>query len=91
MLYQYLCNKCGRITEAWRPVKKRKHCPKCEHCNGKTKKLSVADTVPLANTGKGSRMGSWNTTLDDEPIFIKNKYMFKEECKKRNLRPVGLE
>lgn len=91
MLYQYKCVKCEEITEAWRQVKRRNRCPKCKDCDGKTEKLSVADSLPLLNTGKGSRMGSLNTTLDEEPIFIKNKHHFREECKKRDLRPVGLE
>lgn len=91
MLYQYECKKCGEITEAWRSVKKRRRTPKCSVCGGRTVKLSAASNMPLINTGKGSRMGSMNITLDEEPIFVKNKYHFKELCKARDLRPVGLE
>ena len=90
MLYQYKCKKCGEVTEAWRTVKKRKHAPKCEKCGGKTSIMYSAGTVPLANTGKGSRMGSLNTTLDEYPIYVKNKHHFKELCRERGVRPSGL-
>jgi putative FmdB family regulatory protein len=38
MIYEYRCEDCREITEAYRTVADRENCPPCE-CGGQTKKI----------------------------------------------------
>jgi putative FmdB family regulatory protein len=37
MIYEYLCETCGKITEEMKPVAERNESPFCEHCGSNTK------------------------------------------------------
>lgn len=38
MIYEYQCQVCQQVTDAWRRVDDRNDCPTCE-CGGETKKI----------------------------------------------------
>ena len=44
-LYEYRCNDCGGLTEAFRSIAERDNCPPCEHCGGDTFKIISAQRV----------------------------------------------
>lgn len=90
MIYDYLCQECGEVTEAYRMVKDRDHCPRCHGCGAKTIKVISPGRTSI-NVGKGHRIPGLCTSLPGDPVYVKNKRHFRELCKERNAgTPVNL-
>jgi len=89
MIYEFKCPDCDIVFELDRTVAERNRPAACPQCLMQATRLLVSSRL-IFNTGKGSRMGSVCNSLPGPSIFIKNKYHFKEECKKHGLEPAGI-
>jgi putative FmdB family regulatory protein len=92
VLYEYQCTRCRNRFEIARSVHQRNVTTKCG-CGGKAVKLISASITggTVGVNGRIGKHGAWCHSIDDDPVWIKNKHDFKEKCKARDLRPVGLE
>ena len=76
---------CGETWEAW--IRSRNGfdvCPKC----GKRKKGRAPFGAPML---KRFFRAGWYDNLDAEPVYCATKGDYFDECKKRNLVPVGMQ
>ena len=48
--YEYECTKCGTLTEAFQKISEQP-LKKCDHCNGKIKRLISQSTFHLKGSG----------------------------------------
>jgi len=90
MTYQYQCSKCNKIIELVRTLAERGNLVMC--C-GQAAKQVIAVNVMAERTSGGIKNGGefcHAISETDEPVFIRDKHHFREECKKRNVRPLGL-
>ncbi len=90
MIYQYRCPKCKRIYELPRAVAQRNAPYWCPHCNVRVQRMISGGSTHL-NTGKGSRIPGMCNVLPGKKFYCRSKRHFREECKKHDVRPVGLE
>jgi putative FmdB family regulatory protein len=87
MIYEYYCRKCEELSEKVFTAGRQAKTVKCE-CGARAKRI-ISGGV-LANTGKGSRMGTLCNTLPGDPVYVKNKKHFRDLCKERS-EQVGFE
>lgn len=80
MRYEYLCKKCGNTSERIFTMNRQAKTVKCG-CGARA--MRIISGGVMANTGKGSRMGSLCVTLPGDPVYVKNKRHFRELCKQR--------
>lgn len=82
-LYEYECKKCKAITDHFVSIhddaSKAKHCPACEKCGGKTKKIISTPYVIMKE--KNVTIGE---LMDKGEIETKPPQWFDEQSRKGN-------
>ena len=81
-LYDYECGTCEAQFEENHRIADR---GTAVHC-GRTAKLLVGASAPAAHVFKPM----WAENIASEPVFVRTKKQYKEECKKRGKLCLGL-
>lgn len=89
MIYEFKCRKCGTTEEISRPMSEAGEKARCK-CGEIMQRVYGGLERKYINTGKGWKIPGICTQLPDNP-YIKSKHHLREECKKHNLTPVGLD
>ena len=89
MIYEYECQKCGKVTEAHRPIERRNECPPCESCTGGTVKV-----ISRANVNPDIYGGYFDPNLatmhsTEQGTWVRNKQHRKELMRQHGLEESG--
>ena len=89
MIYVFKCKHCRTEKEVVRPMADAHKRQKCD-CGKYMQRVYGGLEPKHINSGKGWKIPGLCTQLPGNP-YIKNKHHLREECKRHDLTPVGLD